>query len=237
MPDAPMADCILVVMAKAPRLGAVKTRLAQHFSPAAVIDLYRCLLDDTFTLARALRGVEIAVMCPPGDVEDLSRFVGPDVRVVAQNGEGLAAGLTSVFNHFAAKGRRRVIAFNGDSPHLPFSVLEKAFHALASHDLVVGPTENDGGYYLVGAKASHMGLFADDGLGTTNALSALLTRARALRLSTELTEAFWDIDVPADLVPLAGELRVAPDRAPRTAAWLKRWGHAVEQLRTRTAGT
>ena len=38
---------------------------------------------------------------------------------MAQEGEGLAAGLTSVFAHFTAPGRQRVVAFNSDSPHLP----------------------------------------------------------------------------------------------------------------------
>jgi len=233
MLDAKTPECTLVIMAKAPRLGAVKTRLAQHFSPLAVCDLYRCLLKDTLTLARALAGVEVVIICPAADVLDMFLFVGDEVRVVAQNGEGLAAGLSSVFAQFAAEGHRRVIAFNSDSPHLPASVLEKAFDALASHDLVVGPTD-DGGYYLVGAKAPHPSLFAGDGMGSTNALAALLTRARALGLSTYLTEAFWDIDVLADLIPLAAELRAAPDKAPRTAAWLKRWGHVLDRPLTGT---
>ena len=98
--------------------------------------------------------------------------------VVAQKGEGLAAGLTSVFAHFAAPGRQRVVAFNSDSPHLPASVLESAFEALTAHDVVVGPT-HDGGYYLVGAKAAHPALFDGDGMGTKSALEALLARARA----------------------------------------------------------
>lgn len=229
MLESRIADCILVVMAKAPRLGAVKTRLAQHFSPAAVSDLYRCLLEDTLALAHTLRGVEVAVMCPPADAQELTRIIGPEVPVVAQSGNGLAAGLTSVFDHFAAEGHRRVVAFNSDGPHLPVSVLEKAFDALAVSDLVVGPT-HDGGYYLVGAKAAHPGLFAGDGMGTTNALPALLTRARDLGLSVDLTDSFYDVDVLADLIALAEELWTSPAKAPRTAAWLKHWGKRVGEL-------
>ncbi|HLW89090.1 MAG TPA: DUF2064 domain-containing protein, partial [Terriglobales bacterium] len=122
----------LVIMAKAPRPGAVKTRLAASFSPAAVADFYRCLLDDTLTLARSLGDVEVAIMCPGSDVNELERLTGNEANVVAQTGEGLAAGLTSVFAHFAASGRQRVAAFNSDSPHLPRSVLEAAFETLAA---------------------------------------------------------------------------------------------------------
>jgi hypothetical protein len=149
----------------------------------------------------------------------LLRAVPKTVPIVPQTGQGLAAGLASVFAHFAAPGHQRVIAFNSDSPHLPASVLESAFDLLEACDVVVGPT-HDGGYYLVGAKASHPGLFASDGMGTTNAFEALLTRARALGLSVHLTDPFYDIDVAADLTQLADELQRIPGKAPRTAKWL-----------------
>jgi hypothetical protein len=71
-------------------------------------------------------------------------------------------------------------------------------------------------------------------MGTANALEALLTRARALGLSVDLTDPFYDIDVQGDLTRLAAELRLAPARAPQTAVWLKQWGQAVAELRTGT---
>jgi len=226
------SDRVLVIMAKAPRPGAVKTRLASSLSPAAVADFYRCLLDDTLTLARSLSDVEVAIMCPASDVKDLTQLAGEAAEVVAQKGEGLAAGLTSVFAHFASRGQR-VVAFNSDSPHLPAPVLASAFEALVGHDLVVGPT-HDGGYYLVGAKASHPALFHGDGMGTKSALDALLARARGLQLSVGFTDPFYDIDVENDLNKLAEELRLAPAKAPRTAVWLKQWGQVVARLRTGT---
>ena len=219
-------DCTLVIMAKAPKPGVVKTRLAQSLPLAAVVELYRCLLDDTMALARSLDDVQVAIMCPASDVEDLSRTVGDSIPIVAQSGDGLAAGLTSVFAHFAATGHRRIVAFNSDSPHLPASVLKSAFRALAQRDVVIGPT-HDGGYYLVGATAPHPGLFAGDGLGTTNAYEALLGRVRALGLSVSLTDPFYDIDVADDLTRLAGELESVPARAPRTAQWLMEWRKAI----------
>src|SRR5580704_932391 len=223
----------LVVMAKAPRPGMVKTRLAQRLPVEAVTELYCCLLDDTIALARSLDTAEVVMMCPAPDVDELNRFARGVADVVAQKGEGLAAGLTSVFAQFAALGRQHVIAFNSDSPHLPASVLASAFEALNDHDVVVGPT-NDGGYYLVGAKAAHPTLFDGDGMGTKSALEALLARARGLQLSVGFTDLFYDIDVEGDLTRLAAELRLDPARAPRTAAWLKYWG---EQLRTTTGNS
>jgi hypothetical protein len=222
---------VLVIMAKAPRPGTVKTRLVPSLSPAAATDFYCCLLNDTLVLARSLNDVKVAIMCPDTDVSELAQLAGREASVVAQKGEGLAAGLTSVFAHFVGSRKRRVIAFNGDSPHLPRSVLEDAFETLAAHDVVVGPTP-DGGYYLVGAKASHPTLFAGDGLGTSSALEGLLSRARTLDLSVGFADSFYDIDVADDLIRLAADLRLAPARAPRTAAWLKEWESVTAQLRT-----
>ena len=225
------SDRVLVIMAKAPRPGAVKTRLAPTVSPAAVTAFYCCLLHDTLALARSLRDVEVAIMCPASDVTELVPLTDNEVSVVAQKGEGLAAGLISVFAHFAANHRRRTIAFNSDSPHLPRSVLEDAFETLLARDVVVGPT-HDGGYYLVGAKASHPALFAGNGMGTSSALERLLSRARALELSVGFADSFYDIDVADDLTRLASELRLAPERAPRTAVWLKEWELAAAEPRT-----
>lgn len=207
----------------------VKTRLTPNLPSPAVTALYRCLLEDTVALAKSLTGVDVAVMCPGTDRDDLAEFLGDAVLIVEQNGEGLAAGLTSVFKHFTAGGQH-VIAFNSDSPHLAPSVLDHAYTILATHDVVIGPT-HDGGYYLVGAKTAYPELFEGDGMGTTSALDRLLTRTKLLELSAGFTEPFYDIDVADDLMKLGLELRLVPTRAPRTAAWFAQWEHAVAPLR------
>jgi len=220
----------LVIMAKAPKPGVVKTRLAESLPLPAVTSLYRCLLEDTVALAMSLKDVRVAVMCRESDKQDLESLLGKSLQIMAQQGEGLAAGLTSVFRHFTARGPQYVIAFNSDSPHLSPSVLDSAFQILTTREVVVGPT-HDGGYYLVGAKASHPSLFAGDGMGTKTALDRLLARTRDLALSTGFTEQFYDIDVADDLIRLRRELSAARSRAPRTAAWFSEWEQAVVPVR------
>jgi len=181
-------------------------------------------------MTKRLTSVDVAVMCPQSHREELADWLGNSVQVLAQKGEGLAAGLASVFEHFTAYGQRHIIAFNSDSPHLSPSVLDRAFQTLAACDVVVGPT-HDGGYYLVGAKSFHPTLFHVDGMGTKTALDRLLARTAALGLSTEFTEPFYDIDVAEDLIRLDQELRVAPQKAPRTAAWFADWEQLIRPLR------
>lgn len=215
-------DRVLAIMAKAPRVGFVKTRLERLRGPEQAVALYRCLLEDTIALARSIASTHVAIVCPAGDERDLQDWLGPALDIVGQQGSGLADGLTSAFAHFFDQGCCRVVLFNSDSPHLPRHALDSAFSTLDASDLVVGPTD-DGGYYLVGAKASHQGLFEASPLGGGSALQALLARARGLGLSTAVTQHWYDVDLPNDLRRLAANLRGDPQRAPRTAALLATW--------------
>jgi rSAM/selenodomain-associated transferase 1 len=213
---------VLVVMAKAPRPSHVKTRLQPRLSTDQAAALYRCFLEDTIALVRPLRGVRIAVMCPPDDRAALERLIGPHIQVASQTGDGLAAALTSVFHDFAVGGFDRIVAFNADSPHIPRALLESAFEALDSHETVVGPTP-DGGYYLVGATRAHPDLFGGDRLGSPSALEALVARLQKLSLTVAMLPPCYDVDDPDDLARLESDLRMDPQRAPHTAALLARW--------------
>jgi rSAM/selenodomain-associated transferase 1 len=208
----------VVVMAKAPREGHVKTRLGGVYSPSEVVQLSECMLRDTLALVQALPRVHAAVMCPSEDVAEIAARLPAGVHVIGQDGQGLAAALASVFKRFVADFRR-VIAVDSDSPHLPPAILESALAQLDTNDVIVGPTE-DGGYYLVGASAMHPRLFDSAPLGTCNAFDALRHNARALGLSVGVTQSWYDVDVPADVCRLAADLRIDPARAPRTAAFL-----------------
>ena len=216
-------DRVLAIMAKAPRAGHVKTRLASVCPSALVVTLYRAFIEDSVALGRTV-GASIAVVCPAGDAEEIAAWLPSDVRVAPQRGQGLADGLATAFE-LLCEPPRRVIAFDGDSPHLPPAVLESAFAALADHDLVFGPCD-DGGFYLVGATRAHPGLFELHAMGTGSALEALIAHSRRLGLSSTTTAEHYDVDGPADLARLARELRTWPERAPRTAALLAQWPSA-----------
>jgi rSAM/selenodomain-associated transferase 1 len=208
-------------MAKAPRTGHVKTRLASALAVEDVVGLYKCLIEDTLQLAHSVRTDALAIVCPAGDADDVVRWL-PGIEIVAQQGEGLAAGLASAFRIFGGRGYRHVIALAGDSPHLDAPTVEDAFRRLDDADIVVGPTI-DGGYYLVGAAPVDSDLFDGRRLGTERALDSLLTRARERRLRVAFTVEAYDVDEKDDLDRLADDLRLAPGRAPLTAAWLLQW--------------
>ncbi len=230
------ADRVLVVMAKAPRAGRVKTRLSNEYPATVVVELYRCLLQDTLALAASIADTEVAVMAPPEDLEELAALLPAGVIGTPQRGTGLADALSSVFEAFTADRQRRVVAFNSDSPHLPPTVLDDAFAVLLTHDLVAGPTD-DGGYYLVGATAPHANLFDPSPLGTSGALAALLANARSKQLTYALTRDWFDVDLASDLARLAEALGRDPSAAPRTAAYLRSWPERDRSQAPRASGS
>lgn len=208
----------LIIMAKAARAGHVKTRLAGSLPADAIVDLYKCMIEDTLDLASSVSTGALAVVCPASDVSDVATWL-PAVEVVGQQGEGLAAGLVSAFRTFIDRGYRRVVAIDGDSPQLPSETLDKAFLLLDVAELVVGPTI-DGGYYLVGSTSVRPELFHTQRMGTGSALDSLITTARSIGLSVAVTGTNYDVDEPEDLGRLARDLYLYPRRASRTAAWL-----------------
>jgi glycosyltransferase A (GT-A) superfamily protein (DUF2064 family) len=185
-----------------------------------VVELYRCMIEDTLELARSVSTEALAIVCPASDIADLSSWL-PAIEIVGQNGNGLAAGLVSAFQIFIGRGYRRVIAIDGDSPQLPPETVDKAFRLLDEADVVVGPTI-DGGYYLVGASTVRAKLFDTRRMGTGRALDSLMANAKDSGLRVALIEALYDVDEGEDLGRLARELHSFPHRAPRTAAWLAR---------------
>jgi uncharacterized protein len=210
---------LLVVMAKAPRPGHVKTRLLGDLDGDAVVALYRCLLEDTLDLAASIGGTHVALMCPAGDRGALLSWLGQERDVIEQPGTGLADALEATLALGTSRGAASIIAFNVDSPHVPPRLLEAAFEALGDHDLVVGPTD-DGGYYLVGARQGQPGLFDPSRLGTGRALDALLARAAERCLRVAVTDTWYDVDVAADLGRLSEDLSRGGPNAPRTRAFL-----------------
>ena len=210
----------LIIMAKAARAGHVKTRLSARLPVEAVVDLYKCMIEDTLDLARSIATGALGVVCPAADVAELAAWL-PAIEVIGQQGQGLAAGLVSAFRTFIDRGYRRVVAIDGDSPHLPPETLDKAFQLLDTADVVVGPT-TDGGYYLVGSTSVQPELFDTQRMGTGSALDSLMVPAQTLGLRVAVTETNYDVDEPEDLGRLARDLRLRPQRASRTAAWLAR---------------
>lgn len=224
----------VAIMAKAPRAGAVKTRLCPPLSPRQAAALARCFLRDRIAQLRDLRGASPAVAYTPASERDLFERLAPEFAPIVQRGRDLGARIRSTLAALMASGHRAAIAIGTDTPTLPTPVLQRAVDLIASGDVdvVLGPAE-DGGYYLIGVSADHPTLFDEVPWSTSEVLAITLHRARAAGLRTACMSPWFDVDTSDDLTRLGAVLTETPHAAPATSRFLA--GHAACRRRRATS--
>ena len=213
---------VIVIMAKAPTPGRVKTRLTPALSPRQAAILYRCFLEDTIARAKTIREAALVVAYSPATCRATFEALCPGVALLPQRGRGLGARLAAVVGRLLREGRRPVIVIGGDTPGLPDRYLRKALRTLTAHraDLVLGPAR-DGGYYLIGLTSPAPELFDGVPWSTKHVYTTTLERARRLGLRVASLPPWEDVDTPDALGRLAATLaRASGTIAPRTKRWL-----------------
>ncbi len=202
----------VVIMAKAPRPGQVKTRLCPPLAAVEATELYRCFLLDKIAQVRAIEGARPVVAYTPDSARAEFEALAPGFALLPQRGAGLGERLAHAIADLVAAGHTGAIMTDTDTPTLPAHCLAEAHRVLAHGlaDVVVGPTE-DGGYYLVGVRAPAPALFEGIPWSTPAVLGRTLERARALSLTVRLLPPWFDVDTGADLERLRAALAVPGD--------------------------
>lgn len=193
----------VVVLARAPRLGAVKTRLAAGVGAAEALRIYVELGARVCTAMAGLAGCARVVAVTPDDaLEESRRWLGDGWRHRAQGDGDLGVRMGRQLARAFADGADAAVVIGTDCPDLDAATVETAFAALARADVVFGPAL-DGGYYLVGARRDAAGaaperLFAGVPWSSPQTLDANLARVAALGLRHALLPPLRDIDTAAD---------------------------------------
>src|SRR5581483_5043371 len=139
---------VLVIFAKAPTAGQVKTRLCPPLTPAQAAELARCFLIDTVERACTLPSIQVYVAFTPAESENIFRTLLPfPVHYLPQRGNSLGERELNVFLDLQERGASRIVLIGSDIPTLPLAHLLEAFTALEDSqcDAVFGPS-SDGGY-------------------------------------------------------------------------------------------
>ncbi len=220
----------LVVFAKAPQPGRVKTRLSPPFSSVEAAELYRCMLldvlDESVAAAATLALEAIVAVDPPSAIADFAAQTPAGFCAIAQTGGDLGARMSHAARQAAAAGAPFALLRGSDSPCLDRVVLRDGVAALgAGADLVVCP-DRDGGYNLIGLGARALecgpggGLF-DHPMSTATVLCDTFANAARLQLVTRQLAPGFDVDRFDDLRWLAAR-RLERGEIPcrRTIAFL-----------------
>ena len=207
----------ILVMAKAPIPGTVKTRLRLPGRDAA--RLQATLIQDTVDKARALAPTTVAGA--PGDQPGLLQNLLPDdVSLIPQPegdlGDRMLAGVETLFH----KSPEPLIILGTDAPTLPPQAILDCAEALNTHDISIIQS-TDGGYVLLGLRRPVEAVFSGVEWSTDAAYRQTLARAGEAGLSAYEGPAWYDVDEPGDLVRLREDLSGHPGLAPRTARVLR----------------
>lgn len=191
---------VVVVLARAPRLGTVKTRLARDVGDEAALRIYRSLGRRVVDEARK-SGFRTVVAFTPRDAEDEVRaWLGDDAAYTPQPEGDLGERMYTVWREVLDQGAPVACLIGTDLPGMTSDHLTEAFSALKESDLVLGPA-TDGGYYLIGGATPSPSLFRDIPWSTDRVRSMTLERAADSGLSAAQITMLSDVDTVADLPP------------------------------------
>ncbi|MFE1734497.1 TIGR04282 family arsenosugar biosynthesis glycosyltransferase [Streptomyces bacillaris] len=196
----------ILVMAKEPRPGTVKTRLHPLLGPQRCAELQAGLIRHTLELTTAHTPRTYLAYAPADGGDTIGTTTSAGVRLRLQRGEDLGGRLAAAVTDAFTDGAGPLLVIGADAPTLTSDHLTAAFTALESHDVVLGPAL-DGGYYLIGLRAPHASLFAldVDVWSTDRVLRATRCAARREGLSVELLRPLRDLDTPEDATALLAD--------------------------------
>jgi rSAM/selenodomain-associated transferase 1 len=225
--------CAMAIMAKAPRPGKVKTRLAPPLTLEESAALNICFLRDTAeNLAAIADAAPLVCYTPVGDEAAFDGLLPEGFSLIPQRGDAFGERLLAATEDILACGFAAVCLIDSDSPTVPAAAFEAAVAALArpGDRVVLGPS-HDGGYYLIGLKQAHAEVFDRITWSTSTVLAETIERAKEAGIEVELLPLWYDVDDAATLAILTRELlhssaptftEIPGHPAPHTRAFLAR---------------
>jgi len=186
------ASALVIVFARAPVAGAVKTRLIPRIGAEGAARLQRRLIRAALRTAAAVADVELHATRRHGWL----RSLGVPLRL--QRGANLGERMHHALRT-ALRRHRAAVLIGSDAPALQPGDIRKAIRLLRGEvDIVLSPAE-DGGYALIGARKVRASVFADTQWGGARVLEQARTNLERAGLRYRCLRPVWDVDRPQDL--------------------------------------
>lgn len=229
----------LVIFAKAPLAGQVKTRLVGALTAEQAVELYVCFLRDTFAVMEAVQeereSLSLVLCYTPA--EEIEAFEAADFEggvLLPQRGDDLGERLCNCLADLRELGFSSIVILGADSPTIPDEIVQEAFERLGeSNEVIIGPA-TDGGFYLLGMNASQIPvapqLFERTEWGSAQVLTQLQTRAAQAGLSLSLLPEWYDIDTPEELTKLQQQITAGKVAPKFTGSYLRKFISARQTI-------
>ena len=191
-----MGDEKLIVFVKAPRPGAVKTRLASAIGAPAAGAAYRRLVETLLNQLQGLSGVELC-FSPDDAASEVQHWLNVDWTCTPQGDGDLGQRLHSAFQRAFHAGVKRVAIIGSDCPAVTVEDIREAWRGLQTRDVVLGPAA-DGGYWLIGLRQPQSSLFRGIPWSTGAVFAETECRVQQAGLSLQLLRELADVDTDHD---------------------------------------
>lgn len=198
----------VIVFAKYPVKGKVKTRLAETVGEEFATEFYKLCAEHTFSVLKKLQrqSTHVYLYYPAGDSEDLVRtWTNSDFIYRPQRGDDLGEKMLNAFTEVLNDSTGNVVIIGTDLPDISAVLVQEAFSELENHDAVIGPS-SDGGYYLLGLKEAETNIFSNIRWSTAEVFEKTIENFKGLELNFRILVELTDIDTEDDLRKwIAGE--------------------------------
>lgn len=191
-----MSKNLLMLFVRNPELGKVKTRLAASVGPEEALEIYMHLLQHTKEVTQNLSTDKLVYYS--NNVEQQDLWPNDKYQKRVQPNGDLGEKMSEAFKAAFEDGYESVVIIGSDCHQLTQEIIEKAFHALETNDVVIGPAL-DGGYYLLGMKKLHPTLFQNKRWSTEHVFPDTLHDIEKLHLSHVILPELSDVDYIEDL--------------------------------------
>ena len=185
---------IIIVLAKAPILGEVKTRIGKKIGMERSKWIYEQLLSHTSNVTKKTK--IMTVLFKNKNNEKLENLFKHSVKSKLQLGENLGEKMENAFHWAFKKKYKKIILIGADLWTLNEKIIIDSFKLLDKFNLVIGPSY-DGGYFLIGMKKPNENIFKNIPWSTNNVLEKTISKMKTRKISfLEITK---DIDSFSDL--------------------------------------
>jgi len=212
----------IIIMAKVPQAGTVKTRLQTILTAEKCAELSEAFLEDTLEKAAAICRNVVLAYAPAGRKKLLAKMVSPEIITIEQTGANLGEKMERAFRYAFARFSP-VVMIGTDSPTLPARYLSEAIEALEKNSEIVLGKSTDGGFYLIGLREIIPNLFDGIEWSTPRVFEQITRNIRDQGIENlKLLPEHYDVDTPADLLTLKDEI-FGDENARKTAQKTYRW--------------
>lgn len=209
----------LIIFAKEPQKGKVKTHLLDCLTKNNCLKLYKAFLRDTLAVARRVSCEKRIIAYEVSAEPVYLKKIGKDFSFFRQQGSNLGERMHNAFKLAEEEGGSKIVVIGSDSPTILSEFIEESFNLLNDSDIVLGPAKNRG-LYLIGLRKPLRDLFKNISWDSANIVTRILDNAASLGKKVNKLKEWYDVDDKESLLYLNNSLKHNKDI--KVARWTKK---------------